>query len=77
MSSDVNSIEVARLTTNIGHTLSGFDMPVVLTVLTYLSADACIQSNMDEDEFLTRFVYYIRLAVNNIKEEENGNRSHH
>jgi hypothetical protein len=69
--------EASELTEELGNLCSGYDMPTVLTALTYLCADACVQSGLGEDTFLTQLTESIRVAVQDIREYDNGNRSHH
>jgi hypothetical protein len=69
--------EVSDLTEELGNLCSGYDMPIVLTALTYLCADACVQSGLGEDTFITQLAESILTAVQDIREYDNGNRSHH
>ena len=69
--------EASELTEELGSLCSGYDMPTVMTALTYLCADACVQSGLGEDTFLTRLNESILTAVQDIREYDNGNRSHH
>jgi len=69
--------EASELTEELGSLCSGYDMLTVLTALTYLCADACVQSGSGEDTFLTQLTDSVRVAVQDIREYDNGNRSHH
>ena len=69
--------EARDLTNEMGNLCSGYGMPIVLTALIYLCADAYVQSGLGEDTFLTRLTDSIRVAVQDIREYDNGNRSHH
>jgi hypothetical protein len=53
--------EASDLTEELGNLCSGYDMPIVLTALTYLCADACVQSGLGEDTFLTRLNESIQI----------------
>jgi len=69
--------EARNLTEELGNLCAGYDMPIVLTALIYLCADVCVQSGLGEDTFLTRLNESILTAVQDIREYDNGNRSHH
>jgi tRNA(Arg) A34 adenosine deaminase TadA len=71
------SEEASDLTEELGNLCSGYDMPIVLTALTYLCADACIQSGLGEVTFLASLNESIRVAVQDIREYDNGDRSYH
>jgi hypothetical protein len=77
MIDDEEDFESNILTEELGNLCSGYDMPTVLTALTYLCADACIQSGLGEGTFLASLSESILTAVQDIREYDNGNRSHH
>lgn len=69
--------EVNNLTEALGEACTGYDLGTVLTALTYLIADACTQSNMNESLFLITFNKHLIEAINELTENDNGNGTHH
>ena len=72
-----DSDDIDNLTEALGEACTGYELSTVLTALTYLTADACIQSEMGEDMFLTHFIKHLREAINELTENDNGNSTHH
>lgn len=69
--------DLNELIDRVGELFNGYDLASVLTALTYLTADACIQSETSEDVFLQRFIMSFANAIDQLKEENNGNSTHH
>lgn len=69
--------EISDLIDEMGTVCSGYELSTVMTVLTYLAADACIQSGLGEDLFLAQFAKSLCETVQNMKDHDNGNRTHH
>ena len=69
--------EVEYLTELLGRACSGHGVSVVLTALTYLLADSCIQSGFDDAGFITEFNKNLAEAIRDLKEHDNGNCTHH
>lgn len=69
--------DLNELIDRVGELFNGYDLASVLTALTYLTADACIQSETSEDVFLQRFILSFASAIDQLKEENNGNSTHH
>lgn len=69
--------DLNELIDRVGEFFNGYDLASVLTALTYLTADACIQSETSEDVFLQRFILSFASAIDQLKEENNGNSTHH
>jgi len=69
--------DIDNLTEALGEACTGYELSTVLTALTYLTADACIQSEASEDVFLQRFILSFANAIDQLKEENNGNSTHH
>ena len=69
--------DLNELIDRVGELFNGYDLASVLTALTYLTADACIQSETSEDVFLQRFILSFANAIDQLKEENNGNSTHH
>lgn len=71
------SEEFADIMDRLGEVLTGLTMPDVLTALTYLLADAAVQSEVPVDQFMTTLNTNVLNAINEIEEYEDGNRSYH
>ncbi len=69
--------EVEYLTEILGRACSGHGVSAVLTALTYLLADSCIQSGLGEADFLARFNDNLAETIRDLKEHDNGNCTHH
>jgi len=61
----------------LGVACSGYEMSTVLTALTYLVADTCVQSGLGEDVFLTQFNTHLAETISRLEEFHNGNSTHH
>ena len=68
--------DIKHLTEELGRACADYDLTTVLTALTYLSADAGIQSRLGEDLFLAEFVKNLFEAIQRLKEHDNGNCTH-
>lgn len=73
----MNDDELNELIERVGQTFDGYDLTSVLTALTYMVADACIQSETSEEVFLQKFILCFASALNELKDEEHGNSTHH
>jgi hypothetical protein len=69
--------DINELTEALGAACSGYDLPTVMTAITYIVADACVQSRVSEHKFLAQFNDSLNTALEEIKEYDNGNRTHH
>lgn len=69
--------EIDALIEAMGKACSGYEMSAVLTALTYLVADACIQSGLGEDVFLTRFNKVLVETITDLEGFSDGNCTHH
>jgi hypothetical protein len=69
--------EIEQLTEELGRACTNYDLSTVLTALTYLSADACIQTRLGEDLFLAEFTKNLLDAIQSLKDHDNGNCTHH
>ena len=76
-SNDNNDDACDQLIEGIGKVCSGYSVGQILTAMTYIMADAIIQSDTSEDDFLTEFCRNFVNAINEIQETENGDRSYH
>lgn len=61
----------------VGEACSGSSVAQVLTALTYILADTCVQSGLAEDEFLSQLVINLTSAINDIEGAEHGRSTHH
>lgn len=68
--------DIEHLTEQLGRACADYDLSTVLTALTYLSADAGIQSRLGEDLFLAEFTKNLLDAIQSLKENDNGNCTH-
>lgn len=69
--------ELNDLIDRVGEVFNGYDLASVLTALTYMTADACIQSETSEEVFLHKFILCFDNALSELKGENNGNCTHH
>ena len=69
--------DLENLTEELGGAYTGYELGTVLTALTYMVADACVQSELDEGMFLTHFNKHLMEAINELKDHDNGNSTHH
>jgi len=69
--------DIQELVDDLGHACRHHDLNTVVTALTYLSADVCIQTHLGEDIFFAQFTEMLLDAIKTLKEIDNGNRSHH
>ena len=69
--------DIQELVEELGQACWHHDLSTVVTALTYISADVCIQTRLGEDMFLAEFTKHLLEAIKTLKEIDNGNRSHH
>lgn len=69
--------DVDALIAAVGEACSGYEMSTVLTALTYMVADACIQSGLGEDVFLTQFNKVLVETITDLEGFSDGNCTHH
>jgi len=69
--------DIQELVEELGQVCRHHDLSTVVTALTYICADVCIQTRLGEDMFLAEFTKHLLEAIKTLKEIDDGNHSHH